>query len=315
MRSLAAAATLGALLLCTACHKKDVTATPAIDGVVAGGTKIELVKDGFRGTEGPLALTDGSLIFTEAEVNRITRIAPDGAVSAFLENSNGSTGLAFNASGDLIAVQAAPAGIGILYPADRARILVSEFAGQPFNRPNDLVVDKKGGVYFTDPGARPAAGQPPPKPAVYYLPPDGSLLRLDVDTERPNGIQLSLDERTLYVSDTSGDYVLAYDIAADGSVSAQKKFAKLKSVRKTANGTISGADGLAVDAEGRLYVATAAGIQIFTAAGKSLGIIELPKAPQNVAFAGPDKKTLYSVGRGAVYRIAMLTSGFAGRAK
>ncbi|MEO7579780.1 MAG: SMP-30/gluconolactonase/LRE family protein, partial [Massilia sp.] len=130
-----------------------------------------------------------------------------------------------------------------------------------------------------------------------------------------NGIQLSPDEKVLYVANTYGEHVLAYDIGADGKLGARRNFAKLEGYRKTDTGFSSGADDLAVDAAGRLYVASTAGIRVFSAKGEALGIIALPKPPQNLAFAGAGKQTLYVVGRGAAYRIATLSTGFAGRAK
>lgn len=306
---------LVSLLAVVAAHA-DGLVTPAIDGVVSAGTPIELIKEGFQGTEGPIALPDGSVIFTEGQANRITRIAPDNSISVYLENSGGANGLAFNSSGELVAVQTTKPGIAVLGKTGPERVLVDSFEGTPLNRPNDLVVDKHGGVYFTDPGARPEPGKPVPQTAVYYLPAKGSLQRLTTDVERPNGIQLSPNEKTLYVANTYGEYVLAYDVKKNGSVGKRRNFAKLDGVTKTDTGGItSGADGLAVDAKGRLYVASAAGIQIFDAKGGALGTIALPKAPQNLAFAGNDKKTLYVVGRGSAYRIAVLTPGYAGRVK
>jgi len=292
------------------------TITPAIAGVVAANTSIELLKEGFTGTEGPIALSDGSLIFTETQANRITRIAADGSTSTFLEDSNGANGLAFTHSGDLYAVQVLKPRVGIVFPPARRRVLADQFEGAPFGRPNDIVVDRQGHVYFTDSGAAAKPDQPAmAKPAVYRITAQGALQRIASGIERPNGIQLSPNERVLYVANTAGEHVLAFDIAADGTVGSSRNFARLEGWRKTETGTSSGADGLAVDADGRLYVASTAGIQVFSSSGQALGIIALPKPPQNLAFAGPDKKTLYAVGRGAAYRIAVLTPGFAGRAK
>lgn len=305
---------LVALFAASSSHA-DGLSTPAIDGVVAAGTPIELIKEGFQGTEGPIALPDGSVIFTEGQANRITRISADNAIATYLENSGGANGLAFNRSGELIAVQTTKPGIAVLAPAGKERVLVYNFEGTALTRPNDLVVDKRGGVYFTDPGPRPEPGKPALKTAVYYLSPQAKLHQLATDIERPNGIQLSPDEKTLYVANTYGEYVLAYDVKSDGTVGARRNFAKLEGFTKTEQGATSGADGLAVDAKGRLYVATAAGVQVFDPNGKALGVIPLPKAPQNLAFAGKDKKTLYVVGRGNAYRIATLTAGYTGRAK
>jgi gluconolactonase len=302
-------------LLAASSSYADGLSTPAIDGVVSAGTPIELIKDGFQGTEGPIALPDGSVIFTEGQANRITRISADNTIASYLENSGGANGLAFNSSGELIAVQTTKPGIAAISPSGKARVLVDNYQGTPLNRPNDLVVDRRGGVYFTDPGPRPEPGKPAIKTAIYYLSATGKLHQLATDIERPNGIQLSPDEKTLYVANTFGEHVLAYDVQADGTVGARRNFAKLEGFKTTEQGTTSGADGLAVDAKGRLYVASAAGVQVFDANGKALGVIPLPKAPQNLAFAGKDKKTLYVVGRGAAYRIATLTSGYKGRAK
>jgi gluconolactonase len=261
-------------------------------------------------------LPDGSVIFTENQADRIAHIALDGTTSTYLDNTGGSNSLAFNNKGELLAALTAKPGIGIIYPADKVKTLVDSYEGKPLNRPNDLVADKKGGVYFTDPGANPQPGQAAPIPAVYYLTPAGKLLLLGNDIERPNGVQLSPDERTLYVANTRGEYVLAYDIATDGSVSNKRNFAKLAGFKQNDAGVwSSGADGLAVDAAGNLYAATSAGVQIFNSKGSALGVIALPKSPQNLAFAGKDKKTLYVVGRGSAYRIATLTSGFKGRVK
>ncbi|MES1262931.1 MAG: SMP-30/gluconolactonase/LRE family protein, partial [Peristeroidobacter soli] len=102
---------------------------------------------------------------------------------------------------------------------------------------------------------------------------------------------------------------------ADGSIAGPKNFAKLKGFKQSETGPTSGADGLAVDASGRLYVATSAGVEVFDARGKALGVIELPRPPQNLAFAGSDRKSLYVVGRGAVWKIRTLASGPADRAK
>ena len=299
--------------------------TPAIAGVVAAGTPIELIKEGFTGTEGPVALPDGSLIFTETNANRVTRIAPDGSTSTFVEGSNGANGLGFTANGNLYAVQVLKPRVGIIFPPTKARTLADNFEGKPFGRPNDLVVDSRGTVYFTDSGvnapppgqsAPPAPAVAPAKPAVYRITPQGELQRLAADIERPNGIQLSPDEKVLYVANTLGEHLLAYDIAPDGTLGPRRNFARLDGWQKTDTGSFSsGADGLAVDEAGRVYVTSNKGIEIFSSQGQALGAIALPKKPQNLAFAGEDKKTLYVVGRGAAYRLPVLTAGYTGRAK
>ncbi len=308
---------LGALAFAAAVQAEDPV-TPAIPGVSAGGVVIETIKEGFKGTEGPIAYTDGSLLFTETNDNRITRIAPDNTVSTFLENSNGANGLALNANGELIAVQTLKPQVGIVYPADKQKNFAENFEGAAFQRPNDVVLAKNGGVYFTDSGTRPTKDNPNPPPShpgVFYISPTGELKRLANDIERPNGIQLNKDENVLYVANTLGEHVLAYDIAADGSISNRRSFAKLDGWKNEDNAWSSGADGLAIDDSDRLYVASNSGIEVFSAKGEALGVIALPKKPQNIAFAGTDKKTLYAVGRGSAYKIPLLAQGFKGRAK
>lgn len=299
----------------------ETTAT-AIPGVIAAATKVEVIKNGFTGTEGPIGLPDGSLIFTETQANRITRIDKDNNLTTFLENTNGSNGLAFDAKGRLISVQTTPgkALIGVIYPKGQEATLSDNFDGKPYGRPNDLVVDKKGGVYFSEPGPNATPGQPPPTPAltpaVYYLPAGGKSMRIADGIVRPNGIQLSPDEKTLYVNDTSGEYVLAFEIKPDGSVGNRRNFAKYPTVTTTpAGGFNSGADGLAIDNDGRVYVVSLGGVHVFSPKGDLLGTIPLSLSGQNIAFAGADKKTLYIIGRGAAFKVRLLTAGFMGRAK
>ena len=298
------------------------TVAPAIPGVVAAGTKVQIIRRGFQGTEGPIAGPDGSLLFTETVANRITKIDKDNNITTFLENTNGSNGLAFDTKGRLITVQTVPGStkIGVVYPKGSEATLADNFEGKPFGRPNDLVVDKKGGVYFSEPGAAVVPGAPPPAtpplpPTVYYVPAGGKATKV-ADGFRPNGIQLSLDEKVLYVNNTAGEYLLAFDIQPDGSLTNRRDFVKYEGVKPNAQGVIaSGADGLAVDSQGRVYIAVPAGIQVVSPKGMTLGTIPLPGPPQNLAFAGPDKKTLYIVGRGNAYKIQMEAQGFMGRAK
>jgi gluconolactonase len=303
--------------------KPEETTATAIQGVVEAGTRIEVIKSGFTGTEGPIALPDGSLIFTETQANRLTRIDKDtNQTSSFLENTNGSNGLGFDAKGRLISVQTTPGAtkIGVIYPKGTEATLTDNYDGKPFGRPNDLIVSSKGGIYFTDPGPNPTPGQPPSAPplppAVYYLPPGGKAMRIAEGIERPNGIMLSPDEKTLYVNNTNGEHIIAFDVAADGSVSNRRNFAKYATVNKApAGGVTSGADGLAVDSQGRIYCAAIGGVQVFSPTGELLGTIPVSLQPQNIAFAGADKKTLYIVGRGSAFKVRLLAEGFKGRAK
>jgi gluconolactonase len=296
--------------------KPTETIAPNIPGVVAAGTRVLVVAQGLRGTEGPIAAPDGALLLTEQQANVITKIDAQDKRSTFLENTNGSQGLTYDSKGRLIGVLPTNKQIGVLMPT--RSVMASTFEGRPFLGPNDLVADRKGGVYFTDPGGYPPAGQfLTDIPAVYYIRPDSSVIKIADDIPRPNGIILSPDEKTLYVANTLGAYVIAFDVQPDGTVRNERNFARLAGIAMTNRGVRSGADGIAVDAAGRLYVTSTIGVQVFSPDGKHLGTIPIgnPDGPQNLAFAGTDKKTLYVVGDGAVWKIAMLAQGPKGRAK
>lgn len=281
--------------------------TPDIPGVVKGDTRVEVIREGFDGTEGPVVLKDGSILFTENRADRIVKIAPDNSVSTYLEKTGSANSLAVNAAGDIVAVQTAPSAVAVLQP--KSKVLAKAVNGKPFNRPNDLAVSRKGNIYFTDPGAAAQPGVPPPPTAVYWLNRGGRVTPIATDIRRPNGIALSPDETTLYVANTGGETLVAFTVRPDGSVNDRRDFAKLAGFKETPNGPSSGADGIVVDADGRVYVATSAGVQVFAPDGAALGVIALAKAPQNLAFGGADRSKLYVVGRGSVYRIATLTHG------
>jgi gluconolactonase len=286
------------------------TFAPSIPGVVAAGTPVERVAEGLNSSEGPIAAPDGTFLFTENDIGRVVRIDRDGRLSVYLENTNEGNGLAFDSKGRLISAQRNRPQLGVLAPTPA--VLVDSYNGEPLMGPNDLVIDRRDGIYFTDPGRNP----PPRPPAVYYLSADGKLAKVAESIGRPNGIMLSPDETVLYVADTNGEYVVAFDVAADGMLRNRRNFGKLTGGRPADGGGMrSGADGLAVDSVGRLYVATDAGVQVLDPKGQHLGTIPIPRDPQNLAFAGPDKKTLYVVGSGAVYGIAMESQGYLGRAK
>lgn len=285
--------------------------TPAIAGVVAPETRVEVIREGFDGTEGPIALADGSIVFTENRADRLIRIATDNSVSTYLEHTGGANALALRANGELLAVQTTQPGIGRLQPA--SQVIAASYSGKPFNRPNDLALARAGSVYFSDPGAAPAAGTSrpatPAKTGLYWLDPHGKVSLVADDISRPNGVALSADERTLYVADSWGEHLIAFSVAPDGALSARRNFARLAGFRNSPDGSVSGADGIAVDTAGRVYAATSAGIEVFSPDGSALGAIALPKQPQNLAFGGADRSQLYVVGRGSVYRIQTLTTG------
>jgi gluconolactonase len=284
------------------------TAT-SIPGVVAAGTKIELVKGDLQRTEGPVAMKDGSMLVSG---NGILKVDLSDNVTTFIENSHGTNGMGWDGQGRLISVQRERGNekVGVLYPADKVTTLADNYQGKPFNALNDMALDKGGGVYFTD------------TQGIYYLPPGGRVSRIIDEVPRPNGLVLSPDEKTLYVHNKDGVYMLAFDVAPDGTISNRRNFARYKSVRIPGHKDPSwdednGADGMAVDSEGRVYAATNSGVEVFSPRGELLGVMPVQwgaendniRKPQNLAFGGPDRKTLYIVGAGTVYKVRTLSQG------
>ena len=273
--------------------------------VVAAGARVELVQDGFVFTEGPLPMPDGGLLFTDLRASRIHRLDLTGRITVFRDKTNETNGLAYMPSGELLAAETGAKRITITGRNEAVRELTSGDGKTPLAAVNDLIADSKGGVYFTDPNMRPIV--PGRKVYVYYLPPGERFAQVVDDTmTRPNGLTLSLNGRVLYVCDTVGHDVFAFDVRADGRLEAKRVFARLRDIKPGAD---SGADGMAIDREGRLFVTTATGVQIFSRAGEYLGTIPVPRRPTNVAFSGPGKGTLYITAREGLYSVRMLTRG------
>jgi gluconolactonase len=183
-------------------------------------------------------------------------------------------------------------------------------------------MDAKGGIYVTDPQFTPEAKKSQPGTQVYYIAPDGPARVVIGPGEfaMPNGVELSPDGKTLYVNNTwqqpGGNFVWAFDVAADGSLSNKRKFAEVelkpevRSAANPANRFDSGADGSAVDTEGRYYLATTTGVQIFLPDGTAAGTIRVPQPPVSLTFGGPQGSVLYIVGLSSVWSIQTKVHGF-----
>jgi gluconolactonase len=307
-----------AFLLCQSATPQqppaESTAT-AIPGVIADGAKVQLVWSGFESADGIVGAPDGSLLFAQQVSSRVSKIDKDGKVSSYLEDTNGAGALAIDYKGNIVDVERMKPQVRILAP--NRKLLADSFEGKPLVALRDLCVDKEGGVYITD-------GTTPKRSGVYYINSAGVLKELANDIEVANGILLSPDEKTLYISNTPSEFLLAFDVGPNGTISNRRNFARLE------GDTRNGGDGLAIDSAGRLYVATnnnkPLGIQVFSAKGEYLGTIPTPRPTTSVAFAGPDKKTLFIVARGAegtgderwarsIYKVSMVAQGYRGRAK
>ena len=296
-----------------------------IPGVIRGGTKIQVVIGSVpghgapgvtvQGTEGPIALPDGTMVFCETILGRVAKVDKDGKESVFVDApvAHAPNGLAWDPKGRLFGATTAPGhlGVEVIYPKGSEAVLADNFQGKPFVRPNDLFVDKKGGVYFTDPANVP---NPPSPPAVYYIPPGGGkVIKVADGIEFPNGVSMSLNEKILYVNNTGGEYILAFDVQKDGTLRNRRNFGKYEDLTTTGGKIAGGGDGFTIDTNGRVYTAAGGSVQVFSPKGGLLGKIPTSRRPQNLAFAGPDMKTLYVVGGGTVFKVQMTAQGIKSR--
>ena len=276
-----------------------------IPGVVAPSAEPELLQQAFKFTEGPVGTGDGALYFSDIRANRTYLLERGGKISLVRENTNGGNGLALTKDGDLLTAEGDGKRISRLGRDGTVRTVTDGFEGKPLLAPNDLIVDAKGGIYFTDPGPRPMV--PGRIVYVYYLPPGAKEpIVIDDKIARPNGLTVTADGKTLIVDDTIGNTVFAYDVQPNGTVANKRPFAELRDIPV---GQESGADGLALDRDGRVYITTVKGIQVFDGSGQYLGTIAVARRPANVAFAGPAKRTLYITAREGLYRLEMLAQG------
>ncbi len=296
----------------------------AIPGVVADGVKVASIWQGEATADGMSAL-DGGIISAQEQTNKINRIDKSGKFSTLYDTPHGPGAVSIGPKGKVLVVERSctdPGGHLGVKPEDckeatdvaeltpARKVLVDNIDGKPLGRVNDLIADKKGGAYFTSGG-------------VFYMRPDHKVITIGANI-RPNGITLSRDEKTLYV--TNGATIAALDIQPDGSATNQREFAKLMGGQ---------GDGMVMDSMGRLYVTTGPGVQVFATDGKYLGVIPMPRNPITLTFSGPNKKTLYVGCMGmltadgknfttaagvrnvamTVYTVPMIAQGIKGRAK
>jgi gluconolactonase len=304
---------------------REVTVT-AIPSIVDAGARWTNVWQGEATADGMVGTDDGGLLMAQEQTNQINKLDKNGKFSVYLKTPHGPGAVSIGPKNRLLAVERTctdpgghlgtkpedckePTDIAALTP--ERKVLADSVQGKSLGRVNDLIADKKGGAYITSGG-------------VFYMKPSREIITIG-ENVRPNGIMLSPDEKTLYV--TNGNTIVAFDVQADGSVKNQRDFGKLEG---GGNG-----DGMAIDSTGRLYVTTNPGVQVLSSEGKYLGIIPTPRNAITVAFSGPGKKTLYVGTMGlvgtdgkefltqpgvrniamTVYSLPMVAQGFKGRAK
>jgi gluconolactonase len=321
-------------------------ATPPVRAqqpIVPPGAKLEKLFDGgVVLTEGVAVAPDGMVYFSDItfsqvskdktgaiEAGHIWKFDPKtGKATIFRSPSGMSNGIKFDAAGNMIVAEGADFGGRRVIRTDmktgKSYIIAGLFEGRPFNSPNDITIDEKGRIYFSDP--RYLGHEPIEQPvqAVYRIDPDGTITRIITDAGKPNGVCVAPDQKTLYVvSNDNGTTgigrlpadaklhkgrmaLLAYDLAPDGTAKFRKTLVDYAPQ--------DGPDGLTCDVEGNLYVAvrdeTRPGIYVYSPQGKELAYIKT-EVPTNVGFGrGPEATTLYITAGKSLYRIRLNKQGY-----
>ena len=255
-------------------------------------------------TEGPVADGKGKVYYSDIPNNRI--MVWDGKENkVWREESGGANGLKLDKDGNLVVCEGGNRRITRIEISDpkKVTVLADAFEGKKLNSPNDLVIDAKGGIYFTDPRYGKRDNMELDKEAVYYIiPGGGKVMRVADDLVRPNGLHIDKDK--LYVADAGGSKTWVYGMNADGSLKDKKEFCA------------KGSDGMKVDEKGNVYLTTGGKVEIFSADGKSIGNIPMPEVevggkkvregPANIAFDG---KVLFITARTGFYSVEMKVAG------
>ena len=260
------------------------------------GEDWQLVSSGHGFTEGPIAGADGSVYFTDIPKNTIHRVAPDGGVSVFIANTQGTNGLAFGPDGRLYGCRA---GSGEIVSWDIAT--KEEKVHAKDLKANDLVVANDGTIYATEPA----------KQAVWIIRPGQDKVLGTDRCNGVNGITLTPDQSRVEIADPGGRYVWSATRRADGSLANVQPYHHLH-LPPADPDPRSRADGMKVTRDGWLLVATAMGIQVCDQPGRVNLIIPMPpgaRAPSNLCFGGPDLKTLYVTAGDKVFKRATKLTG------
>ena len=323
-------------------QEKQKAAQAAYHTIIPEEAKPELVVDGSTSqpeltfSEGPKWM-DGKVYFSnmyfdqdfnaDPQRSSIVALDPDGSYRNITQGKMQANGLYPYKNGHLLVCDMIGHRIVEMTTDGKVvRVIADSYEGKPIDGPNDIITDARGGIYFTDPQFTMEAEKFQPGRAVYYISPEGKMTRIVEPNEfaMPNGILLSPDGKTLYINncydneswypvDSEKDnYVWAYDVNPDGTISNGRRFAQLFLTDAVLDrkGRSSSADGMAIDTNGNIYVATYLGVQIFNNQGDFVGMINLPSFPVSLCFGDEDMKTLYIVSYDKVYKIPTLQKGF-----
>jgi gluconolactonase len=268
-------------------------------------TEAQRLATGFIFTEGPLWHPDGFYYFVDVRSSVLYRMTPGRTHEIVREKTGGGNGTTFDLQGRLILCEGDNRRVTRTGADGRIEILMDRYEGKRLNRPNDVVCKSDGSIYFTDPGLRvPLAERELPSAGVYRVAPDGTI-SLVADFEYPNGLAFAPDERFLYVANTRwAQYIHVLELDTGGRMVRRRIFADMSSDDKEGV-----PDGMKVDVEGRVYCTGPGGTWVFAPDGTRLGIIRTPEVPANLAFGGPDLKTLFFTARTSVYTLRVKTAG------
>jgi len=266
-------------------------------------TRLEKIAFGYVFTEGPLWHPDGFWWFVDIRDSKLFRMVP-GRQPELVRETQGGNGTTFDLQGRLINCEGEGKRLTRTEPDGRVTTVVDRFDGKRFNRPNDVICHSSGALFFTDPGYRIPIGERELDAAVYRVDPDGRVHRVAF-VEYPNGLALSADERTLYVANTRWtQYIHAIELDAAGNMLRRRIFADM-----SADGTNGVPDGMKLDAAGRVFCTGTGGVWVFAPDGRHIGIIETPEVCANIAFGGPDLRTLLLTASTSVYTLQVNTPG------
>lgn len=275
-----------------------ISSIPALAGdLIAPGAMVEKLAGGFAFTEGPACDAEGSIYFSDIPNERIHKWSVDGKLTTFREDSGRANGLFFDKEGNLLACEGGNRRLTLIAPDGKVTVLADSYKGKKLNSPNDLWIDPKGGVYFSDPRYGRDMEIEQDGFHVYYLPPGGKgLVRVIGDLVKPNGVLGTSDGKLLYVADAGDGKTYVYKIQADGSLADRKLIAPV------------GSDGMTLDEKGNLYL-TRNVVHVYSPDGKLMTQIDIPEAPANACFGGEDRKTLFITARKGLYSLKMNVRG------